>query len=536
MSLIVCFVAGEGKRSGPNSISHSVIPHPSCQVTQLVQSPLGGGGAGSCSSSPAVPSLPPDLHATGPLETAADPQPTSTSIQTEEQHQNNNNNNNSSNNNNNNRKRKLSGIFPPSPVSSRLRSRINSNGGHTTCCGLDSFCCHCGNQPAANSPMELLTKDPNSNHYSEENFQEMEKRKQLGSDILIELADKISGRKRRKKQLLHQDDLGFLAQFGHHPVVDAPKNGVKKCRDKVVTLPDVVKSRVMDDPASKKLGSKQKTKSAVVVKTIKENGRAVSPRLVSDAIQESRRVGSKSRSPVVPPSSSPVLRWSNGWSWEGASFQSLVHLRNEDVPAVRKCYPAMRHTEGDVVRMRDCILLKSGTKAKDLPFVAKVSALWENSDDGEMMMSLLWYYRPEHTEDGRRATDLDDEIFASRHRDVCSVACIEDKCYVLTFNEYCRCVCVKKIVPVNSKDVLTPSSGQFYNFFFILLLRYRKQAKMTEQGLPHPSGVLMPSLGSETSDYPRRLRLPPPCTAPDRVFLCRKVFDYRQKRILKNPS
>ena len=59
---------------------------------------------------------------------------------------------------------------------------------------------------------------------------------------------------------------------------------------------------------------------------------------------------------------------------------------------------------------------------------------------------------------------------------------------------------------------------------------------MTEQGLPHPSGVLMPSLGSETSDYPRRLRLPPPCTAPDRVFLCRKVFDYRQKRILKNPS
>lgn len=107
---------------------------------------------------------------------------------------------------------------------------------------------------------------------------------------------------------------------------------------------------------------------------------------------------------------------------------------------MRKCYPAMRHTQGDIVRMRDCILLKSGPKAKDLPFVAKVSSLWENADDGEMMMSLLWYYRPEHTDGGRRTTDLDDEIFASRHRDVCSVACIEDKCYVLTFNEYCRCV------------------------------------------------------------------------------------------------
>jgi hypothetical protein len=100
----------------------------------------------------------------------------------------------------------------------------------------------------------------------------------------------------------------------------------------------------------------------------------------------------------------------------------------------------MRHTEGDVVRTRDCILLKSGPKAKDLPFVAKVSALWENDEDGEMMMSLLWYYRPEHTDGGRRASDLDDDIFASRHRDVCSVECIEDKCYVLTFNEYCRFV------------------------------------------------------------------------------------------------
>ena len=122
----------------------------------------------------------------------------------------------------------------------------------------------------------------------------------------------------------------------------------------------------------------------------------------------------------------------------GESYEATVQLRNDEAPSVRKCYPAMSHAQGDVVRMRDCILLKSGTRPKDLPFVAKVSALWENADDGEMMMSLLWYYRPEHTEAGRRPPDLDDEIFASKHRDVCSVACIEDKCYVLTFNEYCR--------------------------------------------------------------------------------------------------
>lgn len=55
-----------------------------------------------------------------------------------------------------------------------------------------------------------------------------------------------------------------------------------------------------------------------------------------------------------------------------------------------------------------------------------------------MMVSLVWYYRPEHTELGRQASDAPDEVFASRHRDANSVACIEDKCYVLTFNEYCR--------------------------------------------------------------------------------------------------
>lgn len=59
------------------------------------------------------------------------------------------------------------------------------------------------------------------------------------------------------------------------------------------------------------------------------------------------------------------------------------------------------------------------------------------------MMSLLWYYRPEHTKQGRQKEDMPDELFASKHRDVNSVACIDDRCYVLTFNEYCRSVCWK---------------------------------------------------------------------------------------------
>ena len=54
------------------------------------------------------------------------------------------------------------------------------------------------------------------------------------------------------------------------------------------------------------------------------------------------------------------------------------------------------------------------------------------------MMSLLWYYQPEHTEAGRKPNHMENEVFASRHRDENSVACIDDKCYVLTYDQYCR--------------------------------------------------------------------------------------------------
>lgn len=127
---------------------------------------------------------------------------------------------------------------------------------------------------------------------------------------------------------------------------------------------------------------------------------------------------------------------------------------------LRTCYPAMRHVEGDIIRIRDCVLLKAN-EDNELPYVAKVAHLWQNPEDGgcpkikcltvkcklnsinypgEMMMSLLWYYRPEHTDQGRQRNDCPDEVYASRHRDHNSVACVEDKCYVLTFSEYCRLV------------------------------------------------------------------------------------------------
>uniref|UniRef100_A0A182M7A2 BAH domain-containing protein n=1 Tax=Anopheles culicifacies TaxID=139723 RepID=A0A182M7A2_9DIPT len=199
---------------------------------------------------------------------------------------------------------------------------------------------------------------------------------------------------------------------------------------------------------------------------------------------------------IVPKKCTSIPRWSNGWTWEGQPFQGKVFLNSDDPPVLRTCYPAMRHSVGDIIKPRDCVLLKAGSKRAELPYVAKVAHLWENPDDGEMMMSLLWYYRPEHTEQGRQRTDGPDEVFASRHKDHNSVACIEDKCYVLTFSEYCR---------------------------------FRRQLKGYEENIEEQPSIV-PPLRRENP------RLPPPIVSPELVMYCQRVYEFRQKRLLKSTS
>ncbi|GIX93348.1 bromo adjacent homology domain-containing 1 protein [Caerostris darwini] len=192
-------------------------------------------------------------------------------------------------------------------------------------------------------------------------------------------------------------------------------------------------------------------------------------------------------------------QFAHGWSWKGKPREKLIALTNDSTPIPRLCYPSIEHIEGDIISEKDCVLLKSGPKDTDLPYVAKVFAFWENPEDGEMMMSLLWYYRPEHTDQGRKPGQMEDEVFASRHKDVNSIACIEDKCYVLTYNEYCR---------------------------------YKGISSMEEENTPLAT-ILVPEL---PDGYPRKSRLPIEVVANDIVFFCRHVYDFRQKRILKNPT
>lgn len=58
--------------------------------------------------------------------------------------------------------------------------------------------------------------------------------------------------------------------------------------------------------------------------------------------------------------------------------------QNDDTPVLRKCYPCMRHMQGDTIYARDCVLLKSGSRKNDLPFIAKIANLWEDPVNGEL--------------------------------------------------------------------------------------------------------------------------------------------------------
>ncbi|KAI4900402.1 hypothetical protein NFI96_017784 [Prochilodus magdalenae] len=190
-------------------------------------------------------------------------------------------------------------------------------------------------------------------------------------------------------------------------------------------------------------------------------------------------------------------RATNGWLPVGTATEKEVFIVGEESPALRRCYEGVQR-DGEVIKVRDTVLLRSGPRKKSLPYVAKVSAFWEDPESGELMMSLFWYYRPEHTQGGRNPSmHCENEIFASRHQDENSVACIEDKCYVLTLAQYCR---------------------------FCALVKRR------EEGLPKSAPLVPPAL-NYTIPAHRRV---PADVDPDLVFVCRHVYDFRYGRLLKN--
>uniref|UniRef100_A0A3Q3WB47 BAH domain-containing protein n=1 Tax=Mola mola TaxID=94237 RepID=A0A3Q3WB47_MOLML len=191
-------------------------------------------------------------------------------------------------------------------------------------------------------------------------------------------------------------------------------------------------------------------------------------------------------------------RATNGWLPVGMPTEREVFIAGDDETALRQCYEGVER-DGEVIHVRDTVLLRSGPRKKSLPYVAKISALWEDPKTGELMMSLFWYYRPEHTQAGRDpSTHCENEIFASRHQDENSVACIEDRCYVLPLAQYCR---------------------------FCALVKRRAEH------VPPGAASMVPC----RPDFaPPSHRCVPTDVDPELVYLCRHVYDFRYGRILKN--
>lgn len=55
--------------------------------------------------------------------------------------------------------------------------------------------------------------------------------------------------------------------------------------------------------------------------------------------------------------------------------------QGEDETALRQCYEGVER-DGEVIHVRDTVLLRSGPRKKSLPYVAKISALWEDPKTG----------------------------------------------------------------------------------------------------------------------------------------------------------
>uniref|UniRef100_H3AUS9 BAH domain-containing protein n=2 Tax=Latimeria chalumnae TaxID=7897 RepID=H3AUS9_LATCH len=149
----------------------------------------------------------------------------------------------------------------------------------------------------------------------------------------------------------------------------------------------------------------------------------------------------------------------------------------------------------EVVRVRDTVLLRSGSR-ECLPYVAKISAIWEKPCTGKLFMSLFWYYRPENTQASHDSSSFGErELFASRHQDVNSVACIEEKCFVLTFAEYCR---------------------------------FHAMVKRREEGTPDPATIVPRMQGGRVPLY-RRV---PDSADPSLIFYCRYFYNLQQQQIV----
>lgn len=68
-------------------------------------------------------------------------------------------------------------------------------------------------------------------------------------------------------------------------------------------------------------------------------------------------------------------------AYQSVSICCYLCSQGEEALVLRKCFEGVQR-DGELIQVRDTVLLKSGPRKKSLPYVAKISALWEEPESG----------------------------------------------------------------------------------------------------------------------------------------------------------
>ncbi|CAH8443501.1 unnamed protein product [Schistosoma turkestanicum] len=238
-------------------------------------------------------------------------------------------------------------------------------------------------------------------------------------------------------------------------------------------------------------------------------------------LSESNSFGMKSLAENRGKKPSPTIvcldNQKDAWVWEGSSFDKHIFLQSDAPPVLCQCYPAIRHRrDGMVIRVKDSVLLCSGPSRSHPPHIAKIIALYHDKNTDTKMMSLLWYYRPEHIS-GASQNFVKNELYASRHRDTNPLDCIEDKAYVLSVSAYSRYMAKLK----------RQQTG------------YRRMPLSSI--VPQSIHCGLHSIKNSNDDFFMDKQFLSECdecfnsVSSQSVFFCRGLYDYKLKRVTKYP-